>query len=107
MRDVAHHIHRRKRLEPYPHPVFWMRLLDNVVMYAGICGILMGVPQVIEIYVSKQAAGVSVVSWFGWAALDIPFILYAIVHKARPLVITYSGWLILNTVVAVGAVIYG
>ena len=105
--SVLHDIHKRKRLLSYPSPQLTVRFLDISATAAGIIGPLMTVPQLLKIYVDHQAAGLSVVSWSAWALLDIPFIIYGIVHKDRVIIITYTGWLILNSAVAVGAIIYG
>ena len=105
-----YHPHLRKRitkaLEPYPARSVWKRVLDRVVFAAGIIGPVVTIPQLALIYVGHNAAGVSAVSWFGWAILDIPWILYGLVHKERPILVTYSLWLVINLAVAAGAVLY-
>lgn len=105
--SVLHHIQKRKNLAPYPHPNMSVRFIDGMATCAGIIGPLMTVPQLFRVYAEHQAAGLSVVSWFSWALLDIPFIVYGIVHKDRVIIVTYTGWFLLNSAVAVGAIIYG
>ena len=105
------HLHLRKRitknLEPYPARTPWKRLLDRVVLAAGIVGPALSLPQIILIYSNKDATDISAVSWFGWAALNIVWILYGLVHKELPIAVTYSLWFIINLTVAFGAVLYG
>ncbi len=105
------HIHLRKRvsksLEPYPARTPWKRLLDKVIYLVGILGPAMTLPQVILIYVGQDASGVSPITWFGWAIFDIPWILYGMAHRERPITVTYSLWFATNLIVAVGALIYG
>ena len=106
-----HHIHLRKRhasgVEPYPANSVWKRALDRVVLAVGVIGPLMTVPQILKIYLSQDAAGVSVLSWGMFALLDIPWILYGFVHRDRPIFITYTLWLIMNALVFAGAIKYG
>ena len=105
------HLHLRKRvsrnLEPYPSSKFWIRVLDRVVFTGGVIGPVMTIPQLMLIYGEKDASGVSAISWFAWAGLNIPWILYGFVHKETPIVITYTLWFCTNLIVAVGAVLYG
>jgi len=94
-------------VEPYPARTFGRRFLDVTVYAAGILGPVMSLPQVILVYVGQDVAGISVISWLGWAILDIPFIIYGFAHKERPIIITYTLWMLINLSVAIGAVIYG
>ncbi len=105
------HLHLRKRisknLEPYPARSAWKRLLDRVVFAAGIVGPVLTLPQIVLIYTNHDASGISAMSWFGWAALNVVWILYGLVHREPPIVMTYSFWFIANSTVAIGAVLYG
>ncbi len=105
------HLHLRKRitknLEPYPARSAWKRLLDKLIFIAGVVGPILSIPQVILIYSNKDASDISAVSWFGWAALNIVWILYGLAHREPPIVMTYSFWFIVNLTIAFGAVLYG
>jgi uncharacterized protein with PQ loop repeat len=102
-----HHYHTRKRREPYPAQTLYMRLLDGVIYVVGILGPLATIPQVLKIYVAHDAAGVSLFSWAIYALFDIPWIMYAIAHKERPLIICYTLWFFFNSLVLVGVLLYG
>lgn len=102
-----HHYHTRRRAEPYPARTLWLRVLDFVVYVAGVAGPLATIPQIIKIYSTQDATGVSLLSWSVFALFDIPWIIYAMVHRERPLVVCYSLWLVANAAVAVGAFLYG
>lgn len=110
MRGI-HHLHIRKRLsknlEPFPASSPSKRLLDTVVYAAGIVGPLMTLPQIFEIYAHRNASGVSAVTWAAYALFDIPWIIYGIAHRETPIVVTYVLWFIFNTVVVIGALVYG
>ncbi len=104
------HLHLRKRitknLEPYPARTALKRLLDKIVYGVGIIGPVMTIPQILLIYGGRDASGVAPESWFMWALLDIPWILYGLAHKEWPIVVTYTLWFVCNTVVFVGAILY-
>ena|SRR3989344_4899651 len=110
---MHHHLARRKRLpantasrESYPSERFWFRVLDSIVYVAGVLGPLFTLPQILQIYSTQQATGVSALSFFMWALLDIPWIVYGFAHRERPIVYTYTLWFVANTTVVVGAIIY-
>ena len=66
----------------------------------------MTIPQIVVIYVGQDATGIAPISWLTWALLDIPWILYGLAHSERPIVITYTLWLVCNGLVFAGALIY-
>ena len=107
MVQIHSHPYIHKRVEPYPAHSLALRMLDSIIYLVGVIGPLFTLPQLYEIFVLHNASGVSPLTWGGYALLDIPWILYGIVHHERPITITYTLWLIFNGAVFVGAVIYG
>ena len=109
MRAITH-IHRRKRvhqrLEKYPHPDKWIKLLDKFLIVIAIVGPLMVLPQILKIFILKDASGVSALSWGLFALFDIPWIIYGFVHKEKPIAIAYLLYLATNLIVVLGALIY-
>jgi uncharacterized protein with PQ loop repeat len=106
---VSHHVSTRKRavLAGYPHPRWWGRFLDRAVLVAGIAGPLMVIPQIVKIYGMQDASGVSALSWFAFAFFDVPFIVYGLVHRDTPIIVTYILFFIMNITVVIGALLYG
>ena len=82
-------------------------MLDHMAIAAGIIGPVMALPQIYKIYFLHNAAGVSVLSWMAFGILNIPFILYGFVHRARLILTTYILWCAVNLTVAFGAILYG
>lgn len=105
------HLHARKRggktLEPYPARTQWKRVLDKVIYCVGVVGPVTTIPQIILIYVGRDATGVSPVSFFAAAALDLPWIVYGLAHREKPIVMTYTLWFLCNLAIAVGSLWYG
>ncbi len=104
---VMHHYHTRRRAEPYPASTFRMRVLDFSVYVAGVLGAFATIPQIIKIYSTHDAGGVSLLTWSMYTLFDIPWVIYAIVHKERPLVVCYSLWFFFNTTVVIGVLMFG
>ena len=110
MHSPLRHLHLRRRAQlkkdPYPHPDSRIHLLDNIVFICGIVGPMLAIPQILRIYLEQNAMGVSPVSWGLFATFDVPWVLYGIVHKEKPIAIAYTLWLIMNTMVFIGALMY-
>ena len=104
---LPQHFHIRKRREPYPAKSFWMRVLDVAVYTAGILGPLATIPQVLQIYTTHSATGVSLATWSIYALFDLPWVVYAFVHREPPLIVCYLLWFFFNALVAVGVLLYG
>ena len=66
---------------------------------------MMAIPQIWEIYVMHNTAGVSVLTWGMMATFNIPWLIYGIVHKAKPLIVAYSLWFIVNSTITIGILI--
>jgi MtN3 and saliva related transmembrane protein len=103
---MAHHFHIRKRREPYPAKTLALRMLDIVVLIVGIIGPLATIPQVLQIYITHTALGISFVTWSLYALCDIPWVIYAIVHREPPLFVCYVLWFTFNSLVAIGVLLY-
>ena len=67
----------------------------------------MTIPQIIKIYAFQDAADISLVTWGMYVLLDIPWIVYGLAHRERLIVITYSLWVCMNSLVFFGALFYG
>jgi uncharacterized protein with PQ loop repeat len=78
-----------------------------MAILSGIVGPAMTLPQILQIYSSADASGVSAITWTAYALLDIPFIVYGFVHKSTLIRITYVLWCAANLTVAIGAILYG
>lgn len=110
MRNGLHHQHVRKRiyrhLEPFPHPNLTKRVLDRVIFVIGALGPAATIPQVYVIYAKHDASGVSASSWFLYVLFSIVWLLYGIAHRERALIFANVLWIIVDGLVALGAVLY-
>ena len=93
----THHYHRRKRIhqghEEYPHPDAIKRVMDKMIYFVGVAGPIMTLPQLFKIWVEKNAAGISVISWITYLVLGIFWLSYGIMHKEKPIIVNYILWI--------------
>jgi uncharacterized protein with PQ loop repeat len=105
-----HHLHRRKRackkLGTYPHGNKWVRFLDRFLIVVAVIGPFIAVPQILQIFITQNATGVSGLSWGLYALFNIPWFIYGVVHNDKPITIAYFLSFIANLTVLVGSLIY-
>ena|ERR1019366_6226526 len=83
------------------------KLVDKATYVVAILEPLVTLPQVVTIFTNKTAAGVSLTTWVGYELLTLVWIWYALAHKDR-LILLYQGlFLIIQTGVIIGGLMYG
>lgn len=110
MKRGFYHLHRRKRiyqkLEKYPHPNKGIRALDRLVLILAFIMPIVELPQLIKIFAEKTAEGVSLSTWSFFVLCGIPWLIYGIVHKEKPIVILYLLWIIIDSAIVIGILLY-
>ncbi len=103
------HAHMRKRgvVDSPAEGKALTRVLDKLIFVVGTLGPLSTLPQIWKIWHYQTASGVSMWAWALPAFFDLFWILYGFLHRETPIVFTYTLWFILNTLIAVGAWMYG
>ncbi len=79
------------------------RLLGGMSVFT----LLMTVPQVLTIWVGQQAAGVSVLSWGAYLLSALLWFWFGIQKRDKNIYLPCVGWIVLNSAVITGAVVYG
>ena len=105
-----HHQQARKRLHSklteYPHPNKFVRKYDAFMYIVGIGVPIITSSQVIKIWASQNASGVSIIAWSAYLVNSVAWIVYGIIHKEKPIIFTNIVCAIINLLVIIGAVIY-
>jgi uncharacterized protein with PQ loop repeat len=73
----------------------------------SIFTLVMTVPQILTIWVSQQAAGVSVLSWSAYLLSAVLWFWFGIQQRDKNIYLPCVGWIGLDAAVIVGALIYG
>ena len=81
-------------------------VMSRLLGVMSVFTMLMTVPQVLTIWVGHQAAGVSVVSWSAYLFSAILWFWYGLQQRDKNIYLPCVGWVVLDTAVIVGAVIY-
>lgn len=101
-----HHLHKRKRMyenyEPYPHPDRLKRSMDKFIYFIGVLGPIMALPQLIEIWVYGNSAGVSALSWGAFGVIAFFWCVYGVLHRNRPIIISQVLWMLFDVLIVIG-----
>lgn len=81
-------------------------IIDRVVMFTGLIGPLASIPQAIQIYSTQDAEGVSLVTWVFFIFTNGALLIYALVHRLPPLIISNIFWVAIEVVVVLGILMY-
>ncbi len=108
--DGHHHLSLRKRmherLEPYPHPDAFKRFLDKIMMGVALIGPLATLPQVYQVFMTQDTKGLSLVTWTVWVLLSCVWLVYGLLHKEMPIVLSNLIYIILQGAVVVAILLY-
>ena len=47
------------------------------------------------------------VTWSGFVVVAVFWLMYGLLHKEKPLIMTYILWIVLQGIVVAGVVVYG
>lgn len=109
MGTAIRHIHKRKtaRLEKYPSPNSTIRLLDKITIAAAIFGPVAVLPQIYKIWAEQNASGFSPVTWGLLFLMNMPMIIYGVVHKEKPVILANVLWFLANVSIFLGVMLFG
>jgi len=79
------------------------RLLGGMSIFT----LLMTVPQVLTIWIGQQAAGVSMLSWSAYLLSALLWFWFGIKKRDKNIYLPCVGWIVLDSAVIAGAVVYG
>jgi len=106
-----HHINVRKRvlqkkLHSYPSSNTLIRSFDFLIVVIAFLGPITSIPQAYIIFTEKSAQGVSLWTWFFSGIFSLSWLVYGIIHKEKPLIISSVLWVIVCGLVVLGGWMY-
>ncbi|MBI4895611.1 MAG: hypothetical protein HY831_03915 [Candidatus Aenigmarchaeota archaeon] len=106
---AVHHIHKRNRPKKSGQHLLSkerIKMLDKIILIISIINPLTILPQLYNVWVNKNALGVSLTTWSLFTLFSIPMFIYGYVHKEKPIMIMYAMFLVLNMLVVIGTLLY-
>jgi len=99
---MAFHYHLFKYLRTKKH----QNRVDRVMSIAAVLHPLSALPQVLKVYHTHQAAGLSIVMWLGFLCLGFVFLFYGIAHRLKPYILMQILWLITDVAMITSIIKY-
>lgn len=81
--------------------------IDKAIYIAAFLEPLSTVPQVVTIFKTKTAAGVSISTWLIYVLFSFLWLWYGIVHKQKALIVAEVLFILTEGLVVIGGIIYG
>lgn len=81
-------------------------LINSLIIPVAIIQPLMTVPQIVAVFTNKSARDVSIATWITFDVASIFWFYYGLVHRERAIIITQSLWLIVQTTLILGILLY-
>lgn len=78
----------------------------EIAMIVAVVQPLMVLPQALQIYNNHSAADVSLLTWSMLLIFNISNFIYGLVFRIKPLIINNAIWVIVDTAVVVGILLY-
>ena len=104
-----HHLRSRalasKGLEPFPARSALKRFLDRLMYGVSILAPLALLPQILSIYIDREKQGVSLETWVLLSVFNILWVMYGIVHKDKPIIITHTLFTALDVSIVAGVLL--
>lgn len=80
--------------------------LYKLTLVAAVAQPMMTLPQVVQLYTTHDASGLSLLTWAGYSLLGLIFLAYGIKFNLRPIIVAQVIWFTLQSAVAIGIAIW-
>ena len=80
-------------------------LFDKFVLILGITESLTTLPQLYQIWIKNQTAGVAVVTWISYCLVECIWLAYGIRQKDRAIIGGSLSWGLMEALVAIGVLV--
>ena len=83
----------------------WRDGFDRLIVILGLINVVATIPQIIEIWSSPHARAISIITWTYYVFFTGTLLVYAILIKSKPMMISYSANSLIYLVVLMSAII--
>ena len=80
---------------------------DRFDLLVNACAVILPfttLDQLYLVYIKKETAGVSAITWFLYGVLSIPLLFYSLLRKDTPMIILNGLWVIIDLAVWFGVI---
>jgi uncharacterized protein with PQ loop repeat len=80
--------------------------LARVLRVLSVATMLMTVPQVLTIWIGRDAGGVSLVAWASYLVSACLWFVYGLRREDKTIYLACIGWIVLDTAIVIGVIVY-
>lgn len=80
--------------------------IDKMIYPIALISPLMTIPQLIEIWTTRQVQGVSFITWLAYGVVNAFWIYYGIVHKEKPIIVADVLLFLLDASIVIGVLLF-
>ncbi|MGH9719059.1 MAG: SemiSWEET family transporter [Bryobacteraceae bacterium] len=80
--------------------------LERVLRGLSVFTMLMTVPQVLTIWVERDAGGVSLVSWVSYLVAACLWFVYGLQKHDKTIYLACVGWVLLDAAIVIGIIVH-
>lgn len=80
--------------------------LEKVLRFLSVFTMLMTVPQVLTVWVGRDAGGVSLVSWLSYLLAACLWLVYGLQKRDKTIYLACIGWVVLDAAIVAGVIIH-
>ncbi len=105
-----HHFHTHYRLPDKNSPLLnnprVQSMINKSVFALAVLNILVTIPQIMKIWIGREAEGVSLITWSGYAIGSTFWLLYGLLHKDKAIIFGSAGGVVVNSSIVVGVLLF-
>ena len=103
MHAAYHHVLKRKHHKEKSSAGFDIKSFMDKLVYVSTCfGVAANIPQLTQIWINKRIEGVSLITWIGFLLGSSFWLLYGIIHKEKPIIITNGLFVTIQFFIVLG-----
>ena len=81
-------------------------VLEKILRSFSVITMLMTVPQVLTIWMSKNASGVSLASWVTYLLSACLWLYYGLQKRDKTIYLACIGWILLDLAIVIGVLVH-
>ncbi|HUD44754.1 MAG TPA: SemiSWEET family transporter [Patescibacteria group bacterium] len=81
-------------------------IFDEFIYPVSLIAPIMTIPQLLSIWLQKSTQGISILTWSAYALVSLLWIIYGVIHKEKPIIVSNFLLFILDTSIVIGVLLY-
>ena len=81
--------------------------LEKVLRGLSVFTMLMTVPQVMTVWIGRDAGGVSLASWLSYLLGACLWLIYGLRKRDKTIYVACIGWIVLDAAIVAGVIVHG